>query len=124
MQACCDQAEWSRDWKTSCGVKIGTCEDYRIQHDDGSCCWRLTCPSKEGHDYMESSNEKPHRYEDKVEEQNKEEEHKEEKQEEDEVEGDEKEVSEGDDEDESEGDVEKSEEVEESEEEVVIEEEE
>merc|ERR1719295_2309557 len=126
MQACCDQAEWSRDWKTSCGAKIGTCEDYRIQHDDGSCCWRLTCPSKEGHDYMESSNEKPHRYEDKVEEQNEEEEeeHKEEKQEEDEVEGDEKEVSEGDDEDESEGDVEKSEEVEESEEEVVIEEEE
>merc|ERR1711990_1034022 len=87
MQACCDQAEWSRDWKTSCGAKIGTCEDYRIQHNDGSCCWRLTCPSKEGHDYMESSNEKPHRYEDKEEkEEVEEEEQKEEAKEEDEEE--------------------------------------
>merc|ERR1711990_530898 len=87
MQACCDQAEWSRDWKTSCGAKIGTCEDYRIQHNDGSCCWRLTCPTKEGHDYMESSNEKPHRYEDKEEkEEVEEEEQKEEAKEEDEEE--------------------------------------
>merc|ERR1711974_193031 len=82
MQECCDQAEWSRDWKTSCGAKIGTCEDYQRSHNDGSCCWRLTCPSKEGHDYMESSNEKPHRYEDKEEEE--EEEKKEEAKEEDE----------------------------------------
>merc|ERR1711974_406175 len=71
-----------RDWKTSCGAKIGTCEDYQRSHNDGSCCWRLTCPSKEGHDYMESSNEKPHRYEDKEEEE--EEEQKEEAKEEDE----------------------------------------
>merc|ERR1711974_307597 len=82
MQECCDQAEWSRDWKTSCGAKIGTCEDYQRSHNDGSCCWRLTCPSKEGHDYMESSNEKPHRYDDKEEEE--EEEQKEEAKEEDE----------------------------------------
>merc|ERR1712212_353382 len=62
-QECCGQAEWSRDWKSNCGSKLGNCEDYEIPQND-SCCWRLTCPSKkEGHDYMESSNEKPHRYE-------------------------------------------------------------
>merc|ERR1712179_712209 len=109
-QECCGQEEWSRGWKSSCGAKMGTCEEYVIPHNE-SCCWRLTCPQKEGHDYMESSDEKPHKYEEEEEEEEEEDEVEEEEEDDEEDEKEEgngdkedgEEVSEGDEEEESEG---------------------